>query len=163
LTIHDADGVAVLTPLDDGVLVAAARRPGAAALLEILSTRAALRSPENPSAVRAGAVIVPRELRVADTVRVETTAASVDVLAPAEIAAEPVAELAGRFLAAIADGEDRELHALAVDLGPYRLLVRPIHPRARPPRFVAMVGGAELPGLLGRRGEQVVQKLREVS
>ena len=76
----------------------------------------------------------------------------------------PLAELAGRLLAAIADeGAGRILHTLSVDLRDRRLMVHPVSPYVRPPRFVAMVGGQDLPGALGRRAERAARALREVS
>jgi hypothetical protein len=166
LTIHDAAGVAVLTPLDGGMLAAAARRPGAAALLEVLSARAAAGSgPRAEGTVgEANGVSVPREIRLLDAVRVDAPAASVEVLAPADVDAQSVGELTGRLLAALViDGDDRGLRSLGVDLGAHRLVMHPIHPIGRPPRFVAVVGGAELPGLLGRRAAHAAQALREAS
>jgi hypothetical protein len=74
-------------------------------------------------------------------------------------------ELAGRLLAAIAadGGRTCALHALNVNLRTHRLMVQPVRLDARPPRFVAVVGGPERPGLLGRRAERAARALREAS
>lgn len=76
-------------------------------------------------------------------------------------------ELTGRVsdLAAIAadDGGGPALHTLSIDLGAHRLMVHPVHADARRPRFVAVVGGSERPGLLGRWAERAARTLREAS
>jgi hypothetical protein len=164
LTLRSPTGVAVMTPLDGGMLVAASSRPGAAALLEVLSERAVPGPLHDTSAGDGGDVPALPGLDPSRSVRVETSAASVEVLAPPELAAEPVGHLAGRLLAAIAgDGGDGAPHGLSVDLGAHRLIVHPIQPGARPRRYVAVLGGAAPPGLLGRRAERVARALREVS
>jgi hypothetical protein len=97
---------------------------------------------------------------------VETPTAWVDVVAPPEIDAEPVGMLAARLVTALADGEvagAAELHTLNVELSAHRLVIQPGRPDARPPRFVAVVGGPERPGLLGRRAERAARALREAS
>jgi hypothetical protein len=147
------------------MLVAAASRPGAAALLEVLSTRV-VPGPlgGDPAAGRSSAAPVTREIGVSEAVRVETPAARVDVLAPADVAAPPLGELAGRLLAALGEeGGDGAVRILGVDLGSHRLIVHPVPGHGRPPRFVALVGGPELPGLLGRRAERAARTFREVS
>lgn len=165
LSLRDSDGVAVLTPVDGGILVAATSRPGAAALLEVLSTRAVPGPPGDDASARgSGDARELRETRASDPVRVETPAASLDVLAPSGVDAAPVAKLAGRLLAAIAgEGAGRTLHTLSVDLQDRRLTVHPVNPHVRPPRFVAVVGGPDLPGALGRHAERAARALREVS
>ncbi len=145
--------------------MAAARRPGAAALLEVLSARV-VPGPLGVEASGAGSddALAAQELRVSDAVRVETPAATLDVLAPSAVDAEPLGELAGRLLQAIAeDADDRTPHTLSVDLGSHWLMVHPVHPSVRPPRFVAVVGGREAPGLLWRRAERAARELRAAS
>jgi hypothetical protein len=164
LALRTPDGVAVLTPLSDGILVAAASRPGAAALLEVLSARV-VPGPFSFDVRASGSSDSPetREVGVAEGVRVETSAATVDVLGPAEIAGRRLGELAGRVLAAIAERNDGTLEALSIDLGTHRLVVHPVLPDARPPRYVAVLGSSRAPGLLGRRSEQAARALRAAS
>lgn len=102
---------------------------------------------------------------VTGAVRVETPGAMLDVLAPAGIAAAPIGDLAARLLTAMATdgGGPGAFDTLSVNLGTHRLMVHPVQPFARPPRFVAVVGGAERPGLLGRRAERAARMLREAS
>ena len=161
LTLRGPEGVAVFTPLEGGILVAGARRPGALGLLEVLSARVV---PGPRGSGDAPVPPAPVESLASAAVRIETPVARLDVLAPAGVAAASVGELVGALLAAIA-GESREpvAHTIGVDLGAHRLVVEAVHPDARPPRFVAVVGGAEPPGLLGRRTERTVRALREVS
>jgi hypothetical protein len=164
LSLRSSDGVAVLTPLDGGILVAAARRPGAAALLEVLSARVV----PGPLGVEASAAEsgdgLAAEIRVTDAVRVETSAATLDVLAPTAADAESLGELAGRLLQAIAeDDDDRMPVTLSVDLEARRLMVHPVLPSGRPPRFVAVVGTGEAPGLLWRRAKRAARALRAAS
>ncbi|HWC03131.1 MAG TPA: hypothetical protein VHF87_10180 [Methylomirabilota bacterium] len=188
LSLRARDGVVVLTPLDDAVLVAAARRPGALALLEVLSRRVG--RPEEgeepgdgepggplPSSAAGPALVdlrpalahlaPPEEDAAARrTVRVVTPTAWFDVVAPQGIEAEPVGRLAGRLVAALADGGAAgaaDLHTLHVEFPAHRLAIHPVHPHTSPPRFVAVVGGLEPRGLLGRRAEQFARELREVS
>jgi hypothetical protein len=188
LSIRDRDGVVVLTPLDGAVLVAAAGRRGALSLLEVLSRRVG--RPDGAEEPRGGepgaaaptsaagpALVDPRpapegaptrggDPAVAGPVRVTTPTAWVDVVAPPGIGIEAVGALAGRLMAALADGEAAgaaELGALNVELPAHRLVIHPIDPRACPPRFVAVVGGSEPPGLLGRRAERAARTLREAS
>jgi hypothetical protein len=188
LSLQGSDGVVVLTPLDGAVLVAAARRRGALALLEVLSRRVGRpegrQEPEDgepgvavPASAAGPALVDLRPVldgpppgggdsAVARAVRVATPTAWVDVIAPPGIEAESVGALAGRLVAALADGEAAgaaDLHALSVDLPAHRLVIHPVHPYARPPRFVAVVGGPERPGLLGRRAERAARTLREAS
>jgi hypothetical protein len=188
LSLQDSDGVVVLTPLAGAVLVAAARRRGALALLEVLSRRvgcpeardnvgngepraAAPASATGPALVdlRPGLDGGPPgggDSAVAHAVRVVTATAWVDVVAPRGIDVEAAGALAGRLVAALADGEAvgaADLRTLSVDLPAHRLVIHPVHPHARPPRFVAVVGGPERPGLLGRRAERAARMLREAS
>jgi hypothetical protein len=78
--------------------------------------------------------------------------------------AAALGELAGRTLAAIPAAGDRlVLDSLCIDVGAHRLMVHPVHPDARPPRFVAVVGGPERAGLLGRRTARAARAIREAS
>jgi hypothetical protein len=188
LSLRGPQGVVVVTPLEGAVLVAAARRRGALALLEVLSRRvghperreesgnggpgvAVPVSVTGPALVdlRAGAQGPPpgaEDPAIASTVRVETPTAWVDVVASPQVEAEPVGMLAARLVTALADGEvagAAEFHTLSVELSAHRLVIHPIHLDARPPRFVAVVGRPERPGLLGRRAEQAARTLREAS
>jgi hypothetical protein len=52
---------------------------------------------------------------------------------------------------------------VSVDLPAHLLVIQPIYPHASPPRFVAVVGGSESPGLLGLRAERAARTLREAS
>jgi hypothetical protein len=164
LSLRGRDAVVVLTPLDGAILVAASRRRGALALLEVLSARVvpgAIRA--MPAAAGDDAPATISDVATSCATRVETPAAIVDVLAPDGVGAAAMGELAGRLLAAIAAADGPVPDSLSVDLGPHRLMVHPVHPDARPPRFVAVVGGPERPGLLGRRTEQAARALREAS
>ena len=164
LSLRGRDAVVVLTPLDGAVLVAASRRRGALALLEVLSARVvpgAIRG--TPDAAGEDAPATIPDIAVSGATRVETPAAIVDVLAPDGVGAAAMGELAGRLLAAISAADGPVPDSLSVDFGPHRLMVHPVHPDARPPRFVAVVGGPERPGLLGRRTEQAARALREAS
>jgi hypothetical protein len=107
-----------------------------------------------------GGLPVGEDPAVARAVRVATPTAWVDVVAPQGIEAETAGALAGRLVAALTDGD---FHALSVDLPVHRLVIHPVHPHARPPRFLAVVGGPERPGLLGCRAEQAARTLREAS
>jgi hypothetical protein len=164
LSLHGSEGVIVLTLLDGGVLIAASSRFGALGLLEALSERVV---PGPASEARAGRPDTPpagSEVAIAGAVRIETTAATLDVLAPAGADLQLLSALAGRLLAAIGDGgHARARRTLGVDLGAARLMLHPVHPDARPPRFVMVVGGVEPSGLLGRRAERVALTLREAS
>jgi hypothetical protein len=164
LALRGPEEVVVLTPLQGGVLVAATARPGALALLEVLSARAVPGPLGGPPAEAPAMAPAAVEVSISDAVRVETPAATVDVLAPAGLDAALVGGLACRLIGAIADaGGDDELEALTVDLGAHRLMVCPVRADTRPPRFVAVVGGPERPGLLGRRTERAARALREAS
>ena len=188
LSLRSHDGVLVLTPLDGGVLVAASRRRGALALLEVLSRRVAHPDGrDHPAGVVPGVVLpssaagpalvdlrpaaerlAPRgdDPAVRSAVRVKTPSAWVDVVAPHGTDAEPLGALAGRLVGALIDGETAgaaDLHSLSVDLPAHQLVIQPIHPHASPPRFVAVVGGSESPGLLGLRAERAARTLREAS
>lgn len=163
LSLRGPDGVVVLTPLDGAVLVAAARRPGALALLEVLSARV-VPGPIRGKADAAREDATPAlEVLVSGATRVATPAAIIDVLAPDGVPAAATGELAGRLLATVAAAEGPALDTLSVDLGSHRLMVHPVHPNARPPRFVAVVGAPDRPGLLGRRTERAARALREAS
>jgi hypothetical protein len=96
---------------------------------------------------------------------VETPAATLDVLAPAGVAAPSLGELVGRLLTAIvADGGGwMTPDSLSIALDAHRVVVQPVSQNASPPRFVVVVGGTERPGLLGRRTERAARALREVS
>ncbi len=164
VSIRAPGRVVVLTRLAGGVLAAVATRPGALALLEVLSGRAVAGMPETdtdaPARHPGRGVYEPA---VSDTVRVETPAASLDVDAPAGVDAAACGELAGRVLATVFDdGGDHALRVV-VDVGGRRLTVHPVHAEARPPRYVVVVGGAEPPGLLGRRAERAARALRAAS
>ena len=167
LSLRGPDGVVVLTPLEGAVLVAATHRRGALALLEVLSARVVPDGGGSAAAAQASdaapAAVV--DTPVAGAVRVETPGAILDVLAPAGIAVAPFGQLAGRLLAAIAadGGGPGVFDTLSVNLGTHRLMVHPVKPLARPPRFVAVVGGTERPGLLGRRAERAARALRAAS
>jgi hypothetical protein len=166
LSLLGADGVVVLTPLNGAVLVAAARRPGALALLEALSARVVPgRGGSEAAAPASDAAPAAVDASVAGAVRVAVPGATLDVITPAGIAAASVGGLAGRLLDAIAadGGGPDALHALSVDLDTFRLMVHPVDPNSSPPRFVAVVGGPERPGLLGRRTERAARALREAS
>ena len=164
VSIRAPGRVVVLTRLAGGVLAAVATRPGALALLEVLSGRAVAGMPEigtgAPERQPGRGVYEPA---VSETVRVETPAASLDVDAPASVDAAACGELAGRVLATVFDdGGDRALRVV-VDVGGRRLTVHPVHAEARPPRYVVVVGGAEPLGLLGRRAERAARALRAAS
>jgi hypothetical protein len=164
LSLRSRDAVVVLTPLEGAVLVAAARRRGALALLEVLSGRVvpgAIRGTPDTASEDASPTIP--DITVSGATRVETPTAIVAVLAPDGVEASAMGELAGRLLAAISTADGPVFDSLSVDLGPHRLMVHPVHPDARPPRFVAVVGGRERPGLLGRRAEHAARALREAS
>jgi hypothetical protein len=164
LSLRSRDGVVVLAPLDGAVLVAASRRRGALALLEVLSARVVpgpIRGPldtvgDDP------APTIP-DISASRATRVETSTATIDVLAPDGMEATALGELAGRLLAAISQTAAAAPDALSVDLGLHCLMVHPVHPDARPPRFVAVLGGRERSGLLGRRTEQAARALRAAS
>jgi hypothetical protein len=164
VSIRASDRVAVITRVTGGVLAAVAPRPGALALLEVLSGRAAHGMPDaGADAPERQAGRAVHEPAVSDVVRVETPAASLDVDAPTGTDAVACGELAGRVLAAVVDdGGDRALR-IVVDVGERRLVVHPVHPEARRPRFVVVVGGSEPPGLLGRRAERAARALRAAS
>jgi hypothetical protein len=188
LSLRSHEGVLVLTPVAGGVLVAASPRRGALALLEVLSRRVAHPDGRDhtegvePGMVfpwsAAGPALVdlrpepaglpPRDddpaLRSA--VRVTTPSAWVDVVAPPGTDAESLGALAGRLVGMLIDGDPAgavDLHSLSVDLPAHRLVIRPVHPHASPPRFVTVVGGSEPPGLLGLRAERAARTLREAS
>jgi hypothetical protein len=167
LSLRGPDGVVVLTLLESAVLVAATRRRGALALLEVLSARVVPDVGRSEAAAQASdaASAAAVDTSVAGAVRVETSGAMLDVLAPAGLAAASMGQLAGRLLAAIAadGGGPGVFDTLTVNLGTHYLMVHPVQPLARPPRFVAVVGGAERPGLLGRRAERAARALREAS
>src|SRR5262249_33418312 len=165
LSLHDSGGVIVLTPLDGAILAAASRRRGALALLEILSTRAAPRSGGQASDAMASPGSAEVDAMGSRPVHVETPSARFDVFAPDDFPAAVIGELAGHLLSAIVadEGGLETLHSVTVSLGPQRLAIRPVHPAARPPRFVAVVGGPEPSGLLGRQAERVARGLREAS
>jgi hypothetical protein len=164
VSIRASDRAVVLTRVAGGVLAAVATRPGALALLEVLSGRAAHGMPDvGTDAPERQAGRAVHEPAVSGVVRVETPAASLDVDAPAGIDAVGCGELAGRVLAAVFDdGDDRALRVV-VDVGGQRLLVHPVHPEARRPRYVVVVGGSEPPGLLGLRAERAARALRAAS
>ena len=165
LSLRDSEGVIVLTPLDGAVLATASRRPGAVALLEALSARLTPATGEGAAsgqaedARRAAAVAGP------SGVNVETPAATLEVFAPAEIAAGAVGELMGRLLAALAaDGGGLEaLQDLALSLHAHRVVVHPGDPASHPPRFVVVVGALQSPGLLGRQAERAARAFRLAS
>jgi hypothetical protein len=165
LSLRVPDGVVVLTALDGAVLAAAARRAGALALLEVLSARVApgpIRGTDDPGSEPAAPASLDVELSGAT--RVETPSAILEVFAPAGVDAAALGELAGRTLAAIPAAGDRlVLDSLCIDVGAHRLMVHPVHPDARPPRFVAVVGGPERAGLLGRRTARAARAIREAS
>jgi hypothetical protein len=164
LSLRGQDGVVVITPLAGALLVAAARRRGALALLEVLSERV-VPGPISgePNAGSEGVSAGTLDASVSGATRVETATAIVNVLAPDRVPATPIGELAGRLLAVVLAPGGPALESLTVDLGPYHVMVHPVHPDARPPRFVAVVGGGERPGLLGRRTERAARALREAS
>jgi hypothetical protein len=164
LSLGGSDGAVVITPLDGAVLVAAARRRGALALLEVLSGRA-VPGPISgePDAASASATSAATDASVSGATRVESGVAIVDVLTPDGIQAPPMGELAGRLLAVILAPGGPALESLTVELGSHRLMIHPVQPDARPPRFVGVVSGRELPGLLGRRTERAARALREAS
>jgi hypothetical protein len=188
VSLRGPEGAVVMTPLDGAVLVAAARRPGALALLEVLSSRLARpEASEEPTATEPG-VALPASVRgpalvdlhpappgpppdaaepaVARAVRVETPAAWVDVVAPPEIEAESMGMLTGQLVAALGVGEAAgaaTFHVVSVDLASHRVAIHPVQPDARPPRVVAVVGGRERPGRLGRRAERAARALRAAS
>jgi hypothetical protein len=184
VSFHGPEGVVVVTPLAGAVLVAAARRRGALALLEVLSQRVArLEGREEPTHGGPGVAVpaspdgpAPTDIGPAPegpppvaggptgacTVRVETPMAWVDVVASPEIEAEYVGTLAGRLLAALADAT-ADFHTVSVDLPAHRLVIHPVHPHARPPRVAAVVGGLERPGLLRCRAERAACVLRDAS
>jgi hypothetical protein len=163
LALRDPEGVIVLTPLDGAVLATASRRPGGVALLEALSARLVAgdgaASAEAPDA--SGATAVSAQ----SGVQVETSAATLEIFAPSEVAVTAVGQLIGRLLAALAvDGIGPEtLQDLAVSLRAHRVAVQPVHSATRPPRFVVMVGETRCPGLLGRRAERAARAVRIAS
>jgi hypothetical protein len=165
LSLRDSGDVIVLTPLDGAVLAAAARRRGAVALLEAISARLAPAAGDRASDARTPDALAAVTVGGSSGVHVETSAAALEVFAPAEVDAVPVGELVGRLLAALAaDGGGLEtLQDLTVSLGACRLAVHPVHPAGHPPRFVLVVGGSESPGLLGRRAERAARALRVAS
>jgi hypothetical protein len=164
LSLRGEDGVVVITPLAGALLVAAARRRGALALLEVLSGRVAPGSISGEPDARGESVAsaVP-DAGVSGATRVETATVIVDVLTPDGAQAAPIGELAGRLVAVVLAPGGPALESLTVDLGSHRLMVYPVQPDARLPRFVAVVGGRDLPGLLGRRTERAARALREAS
>jgi hypothetical protein len=166
LSIQGPDGAIVLTPFDGAVLAAAVRRRGAIALLEVLSARAVPSARAPDASVRLpDATVTAPEVTGSSAVRVETPLATLGVFAPAAVSAVGVGEFVGRLLAALAavDVGPFVPDSLSVDLGTHRLMVRPVQSLATPPRFVAVVGEAERPGLLGRRVERAAQAFREAS
>jgi hypothetical protein len=188
LSVRSHDGVLVLTVLDGGVLVAASRRRGALALLEVLSRRVAHPDGREHAECIEPGVVLPSsaagpalvDLRPAPVhpasrgddpavrfaIRVRTPSAWVDVVGPHGTDAESLGALAGRLVGALIAGETAgaaDLHSLSVDLPAHQLVIHPIHPHASPPRFVAVVGGSEPPGLLGLRAERAARTLREAS
>jgi hypothetical protein len=96
---------------------------------------------------------------------VETPAAALEVFAPAGFAAVSVGERVGRWLAALAGdrGGLESLQELTVDLRAHRVVIQPVHPAGHSRRFVAVVGGPQSPGLLGRRAERAARASRMAS
>jgi len=165
LSLHDSAGVIVLTPLDGSILAAASGRPGAAALLEILSMRAVPGRGGRPADAVTPAARIDVEVTGAHPIPVETVSARFDVCAPGNVPAFVIGEFAGHLISAIADDGAGlgTLHSLSVIIDTQRLVIHPVYPAARPPRFVAVVGGPEPSGLLRRRAEHVARALREAS
>ena len=93
LSLRGPEGVIVLTSLDGAVLATASRRSGAVALLEALSARLGPAAGDDAASGQArdasGAAVDPGP----NGVRVETSAAALEVFGPAEIAAVSIGEL----------------------------------------------------------------------
>jgi hypothetical protein len=163
LALRGPEGVIVLTPLDGPGLATASRRPGAVALLEALSSR--LVAGDGPASAEAPDASGAASVSALSGVQVETSAATLEIFAPSEVAVAPVAELIGRLLAALAvDGIGPEtLQDLTVSLGAHRVVVQPVHSATRPPRFVVVVGETRFPGRLGRRAERAARAVHIAS